>query len=321
MSTALPDEEFGTVVRLDDGRRMYASLRGTPTEQAPTVVFESGLASPPQVWEWVRRALPADVPTLAYARAGSGWSDPGPRPRTVPRLSGDLHALLDAVEVTGPIVLVGHSFGGLVVRHFAGTHPDRVAGAVFVDALHPRELRRSANQRRGMAWLEQSLKLSALRASLGLARNRIDERFDALPGEAGRLARGQLCRAALWRAAVSELVWWKKSDPEKVEVGTFPDDVPLGVVISGESLRNDVAHRKLQQDLLAWSRRSFAVPVREAGHFDLVLDARWARVVADAVAAVLTALAETTGEAEPARASVTGDGEVSAVSEGAGDGR
>ncbi|WP_298183149.1 alpha/beta hydrolase [Saccharomonospora sp.] len=286
MPPALKDDSSDTLVRLGDGRRLHVSLRGTPTD-TPTVVFESSLASPLQVWEWVRRGLPPEVPTLAYERAGCGWSDPGPRPRTVPRLADDLDELLDAVGVTGPVVLVGHSFGGLIVRHYVGRHPHRVAGAVFVDALHPWELRRSATQRRGMAWLEQSLKLSALRASLGLARKRIEEQFVDLPDEAARTARAQLYRAAFWRTAVSELVWWKNSDPTQVEVGTFPDEFPLGVVISGESLRNDVAHQRLQQDFLSWSRNSFAVPVREAGHFELILNARWAQLVSQAVTAVL----------------------------------
>lgn len=47
----------------------------------------------------------------------------------------DLHALLAAARVSEPIVLVGHSAGGLAARLFAATYPDEVAGIVLVDAL------------------------------------------------------------------------------------------------------------------------------------------------------------------------------------------
>lgn len=74
---------------------------------------------------WLRPAL--------YDRAGLGWSDPGPRPRTAGRIADELHELLQAVGVPRPYLLVGHSLGGLVVRLHAARHPDQVAGAVLVD--------------------------------------------------------------------------------------------------------------------------------------------------------------------------------------------
>ena len=62
-------------------------------------------------------------------------SDPVPQPRTARDLVADLHALLHAAAVPGPYVLVGHSLGGVVVRLYASTYPDEVAGLVLVDAL------------------------------------------------------------------------------------------------------------------------------------------------------------------------------------------
>ena len=54
-------------------------------------------------------------------------------------IAAELHALLTAAEVPPPYVLVGHSFGGLTIRAYAASHPEDVAGLVFVDPAHPEE--------------------------------------------------------------------------------------------------------------------------------------------------------------------------------------
>ncbi len=75
----------------------------------------------------------------AYDRAGLGWSDQAESPRLASRLIDELHALLGAAGVPKPCVLVGHSFGGLLVRMYAVKYPDEVAGLVLVDPLAAQE--------------------------------------------------------------------------------------------------------------------------------------------------------------------------------------
>ena len=71
-----------------------------------------------------------------YDRAGYAWSDSGPKPRTFSQLNLELRDALSKLRERGPFVLVGHSYGGPVVRNFAATYPHEAAGMVLVDAAH-----------------------------------------------------------------------------------------------------------------------------------------------------------------------------------------
>jgi pimeloyl-ACP methyl ester carboxylesterase len=71
-----------------------------------------------------------------YDRAGLGWSDAAPTPRTSRQIVSDLHALLTNAEIKPPYVLVGHSFGGLNARLYTSQFPEEVAGMVLVDSAH-----------------------------------------------------------------------------------------------------------------------------------------------------------------------------------------
>jgi len=100
-----------------------------------TVVFENGLATALEEWEAVAGALSARARTVRYDRRRAAPSGPL-APRTASTLAGDLRALLGALAIGPPYVLVGHSWGGVIVRTFAHAHPGDVAGLVLVDATH-----------------------------------------------------------------------------------------------------------------------------------------------------------------------------------------
>src|SRR5690348_14311024 len=107
---------------------LYCSGHGTPT-----VVIETGLGDIGSDWTLVQQRVGASTRICTYDRAGYGWSDPGPMPRTFDQLNLELRDVLTRAGERGPFVLVGHSFGGGVVRQFAYTYPHDVAGLVFVD--------------------------------------------------------------------------------------------------------------------------------------------------------------------------------------------
>ena len=97
-------------------------------------MLESGLGGSSLNWRLVQPKLGKTTRVCAYDRAGMGWSDPSPQPRTPRQIADELHTLLTNAGIAGPYVLVGHSLAGKNVRLFALTHPGQVAGMVLVDA-------------------------------------------------------------------------------------------------------------------------------------------------------------------------------------------
>jgi pimeloyl-ACP methyl ester carboxylesterase len=117
------------------GRALFISCTGTGT---PTVVLEAGSGNTGDTWVSVQPEVARFTRVCSYDRAGLGQSDPAPAGvRTVQDSVDDLHALLGAADISGPVVLVGHSLGGLIVRLYASQYPDEVAGAVLVDGMPP----------------------------------------------------------------------------------------------------------------------------------------------------------------------------------------
>lgn len=126
----------------DDGRQLALSCWG---EGSPIVVLEDGHPSEQggrfqfgRTGGAFLNALLAHTRVCAYDRAGYAASDPAPlEPRTADDVIGDLHALLAAAEIAGPYVLVGSSFGGMIVTYYAARHPEDVAGVVLLDVPAP----------------------------------------------------------------------------------------------------------------------------------------------------------------------------------------
>lgn len=104
----------------------------------PAVIFLAGEDDNITVWRKVQPAVAEFTTTIAYDRGGVGCSDQGENPRTAETVAAELEAFLDALGLTDPVILCGHSFGGLFARYFTNQHPDRVAGLILVDATHER---------------------------------------------------------------------------------------------------------------------------------------------------------------------------------------
>ena len=105
-------------------------------EGEPTVILEAGLgAAGTEEFFGSLDQIAGTTRVCTYDRAGTGSSDDRPAGEhvTATLMAEELHRLLDAIEVRLPVVLVGHSYGGMPVRAFEGTYPNDVAGMVLID--------------------------------------------------------------------------------------------------------------------------------------------------------------------------------------------
>lgn len=120
-----------------DGRLMHIDCAGTGS---PTVVIEAAASASWLAWKGVQSHLSPVTRVCAYDRAGHGWSEPRQGPRDAETIVRELHALLDEAGVQRPMVLVGHSAGGLYVREYAREFPAEVVGVVLIDASSPQQI-------------------------------------------------------------------------------------------------------------------------------------------------------------------------------------
>jgi pimeloyl-ACP methyl ester carboxylesterase len=116
------------------GWRLHLYGQGLNNSNAPTVVFENGIRGFSFDWIFVQPKVAVFAKTYSYDRAGSAWSDLGPRPHTMQQSVYNLHSLLKKAGVQPPYIFVGASLGGLLVRLYAQQYPSEVAGMVLLDA-------------------------------------------------------------------------------------------------------------------------------------------------------------------------------------------
>jgi len=138
---------------------------------SPHVVLESGIAASSINWSPLQAELAKFTTAYSYDRVGFGWSNSKNRKCTLARMADDLHAMLGALQVPVPYVLVGHSFAGYITRAYANRYPEELAGLVLVDPLTPEEwIEPTSAQRwslRGGIWFSRA---GGFLASLGVVR-------------------------------------------------------------------------------------------------------------------------------------------------------
>lgn len=121
------------------GYKLHINCRG---QGSPVVILDSGLGDSFIVWQKVQPQIAEFTRVCSYDRAGLGYSDSSPHPRTSQVMAQELHTLLHNAGISGPFVLVGHSAGGFNVRVFSSLYRNEMAGMVLVDASHPEQQKR-----------------------------------------------------------------------------------------------------------------------------------------------------------------------------------
>lgn len=285
------------LVRIGRRRRLNVNLSGTG---GPTVILSAGGGCSTIHWSTVQGPLSRTNRVLAFDRAGMGFSDPGPLPRTTSRIVADLRAALDALGVAPPYVLVGHSLGSFDARLFAFQHPDEVVGMVLVDP-------RGARHKQTSNAASPSLTAIQRREAIEMRRRPAMARANPQPGTAGYDAlvpprdpmlgdavndalRDLRLRPSFWRTIRSEMTAADGASDAEVQAAARPLDIPL-IVLSAlwgpipgipdaELAAMNAAWRASHDDLAALSPRGVRRDVpADVGHMiqlqrpDLVLDA------------------------------------------------
>ena len=223
---------------------------------APAVILDTGLGGSSADWGFVQPDVARFTRVCSYDRAGMGYSDPGPSPRTARRIASELAELLTRGGVTGPVVLVGASIAGLDVRVFASDHPDRAAGLVLVDASHEDQGHEVPQIARFVPLLSTTGVLRLFGVSLG-------QSIESLAPSVRQFAQATSFRAAGYQAAADEIIHVRES-AEEVRSSRRKLTIPVLVVTGGRGA--DENWRQLQRDQAALSERGCLIVAEQSGH-------------------------------------------------------
>ncbi len=122
----------GRWVTIGNGAKLYLFEMGAGE---PTILFEAGIGATHLNWRAIQDSLAGSARTVAYDRCGLGWSSRCRTARIPGNIAVELHQMLHRAGLKPPFILVGHSFGGLVMRRYASLYPDEVAGVVLIDPM------------------------------------------------------------------------------------------------------------------------------------------------------------------------------------------
>jgi pimeloyl-ACP methyl ester carboxylesterase len=236
------------------GYRLHIWCRGSGT---PAVILDAGLGDTAFVWNAVQDGVAEFAQVCSYDRAGVGYSDASPAPRTSAQIAKELAELLERSGINDPVILVGASLGGLNMRVFASEYPLRTAGLVLVDASHE-------NQRLD---LPQFASLVPAVGALGLLRLlgvSLGPNPHNAPEPVRRFERATAFRTSRYRALHDELVNIPDSAAQ-VRATRRTLSIPLVVVTSGRG-NQDATWRAFQQDQVQLSARSCQVIAEQSGH-------------------------------------------------------
>lgn len=240
----------------------------------PSVILEAGLGGSSAGWGFVQPEVARFTRVCSYDRAGLGYSDPSPAPRTARRSARELAELLDRSGIDGPLVLVGASSGGFIVRVFASEYAQRVGGLVLVDASHEDQTHDVPRLARFVPLLSSLGVLRLLGVSFGLSSG-------SLAPEVREFARATSFRTAGHQAAANEIIHIRES---AAEVRSTRRELTIPLVVVTGARGADARWQDLQRDQVGLSRRGCQIIAEQSGH---VVAIDQPQVIVEAIRAIV----------------------------------
>jgi len=273
-----------------DGRKMHIDCVGDAiVKGSPIVILDSGLGDSHISWRKVQPQIAKFARVCSYDRAGIGYSESSPRPRTSQVIAEELHALLKAANIAPPYILVGHSMGGYDVRLFASLYRSEVSGMVLVDASHPDQENRFPPALKSMegSWVRES-EFLAYTMPFGIPR--LLSLCDDEPEQ-----RAAECNFHTARESLEEMKAFSQSAAETAATGPL-GEMPLAVLSHDPdkpsadlppdlAIPTNDAWEKMQEELAHLSTRGTQSIARGSSHY-VQIDRP--DVVIEAVRSVLT---------------------------------
>jgi pimeloyl-ACP methyl ester carboxylesterase len=262
----------GRMIDIGGGRRLHGVFAGPVHASCPLVVLEAGAFGFSADWSAVQDKLAKKgIRSLAYDRAGLGFSDPGPLPRDGVSIASDLEAFLARTNESGPLVACGHSMAGLHVRLFTARNSGRVVGLVLIDATTP-EAMESVMVSGFVDQFAKVSRLAAWGAGAGLFKP-----FSGTPlgdaigleGAPGTEKRWAFAAPIHNRWASAEVDCWATSARQAMAAGSLDPQLPVAVILAGGGGERG-GIRALQTAPAEASRFGFVEQVKGSSHATLL---------------------------------------------------
>lgn len=257
---------IGERVRIDE-RYLHVNATGIPQDNNPTVILESGMGGSTLDWCLVQPELSKLTKVISYDRAGFGWSISPKELPTCQHAVDDLRQLLHNMNLKSPYILVGHSYGGMIMRLFASEYPDEVTGLILVDAVHEERYlnhHMSENRTQERQKVLRLSRLGYLLSPIGIPRlakrhigaNRLPSPIQKMVTSLGR-------RNNAFQASYSEILGTELSANQLKNAQPLKHDLQVIVLSAG---RQNEEWKKYQKKLLHLTEKTTQIVVEESWH-------------------------------------------------------
>jgi len=261
-----------------NGHKMHLYCIGSGQ---PTIILETGLGPATDVLSWsaLQPKLAETSRVCSYDRAGLGWSEPRAGPSDADQIASDLHDLLVQAHVSGPLVLIGTSYGGIYIRNYIGHYPAEVAGLVFIDSSTPFQQERFQDLARSPREASPAMRIAILHAEYLLGVPRVlgwcGRPVPGWESRSGRALGEDACIAHF--EGVREFLSSAQSSAETARAGPF-GALPILIfsrdpskALSMPNPPRSLADREtlwnvMQEELKTLSTRSRRIIARGSGH-------------------------------------------------------